>query len=152
MKFPKDVRAAVRRFNRSYTNLIGVVDRHILSSPFSLTEARVLYEVHHGNGVTTRQLKNLLAVDEGYMSHVVEKLVSQGLVEKRKSDGDKRITLLNLSSRGRERFQELDSRSEEAVGRLTDGLSPEKSRRLTEAMDCILQILGSREEVENGPR
>ena len=66
----------VRAFNRYYTNLIGVLDRRILRSPWSLTEVRILYEISHNEGTNARRLMRMLSVDEGYLSRTIERLAA----------------------------------------------------------------------------
>jgi len=136
----------IRAFNRFYTNVIGVIDRHILASPFSLTEVRLLYEIFHGVDVTARTVKHFLKVDEGYLSRTIDKLVHQGLIVRRQSEKDGRSFLLFLSDKGRKEFLALNSRSEEAVGAMIMDLSPGEVDRLVSMMRTIRQLLTKVEE------
>jgi len=48
--------AAVRGFNRFYTRQIGVLRKTFLDSPYSLAEARVLYEIAGGRSSTATEI------------------------------------------------------------------------------------------------
>ena len=105
----------IRAFNRFYTNAIGVVDRHILESRYSLTEVRILFEIYHDPEATARKIKNFLRVDEGYLSRTVEKLIRLGLIVKKQSKVDGRQFMLSLTKKGEKIFLSLNARSEAAV-------------------------------------
>jgi DNA-binding MarR family transcriptional regulator/N-acetylglutamate synthase-like GNAT family acetyltransferase len=133
---------AVRRFNRAYTRQIGVLHEHLLQSPFSLTEARVLYEIAHREDVTARALAGDLGLDPGYLSRMLAAFTRRGLVSRRTSAEDARELLLRLTARGRAAFGGLDSRSREEVGALLGRLRAAERETLVQSMDTIQRILG----------
>lgn len=138
--------AAIRAFNRFYTNVIGVVDRHILESPFSLTEVRVLWEIDHAPGTNARVVCSRLSVDEGYLSRTINRLVEKGLVRKRRSRDDARVFELSLSAKGRKIFLALNRKAGEEISELVRALDAKKVRELVRHMERIQEILDKAEQ------
>jgi DNA-binding MarR family transcriptional regulator len=128
---------AIRRFNRLFTRRIGVLREGLLHSSYSLTEARVLFELANREELSASELVRELGLDPGYMSRTVGGLERQGLVEKVRSETDGRRRILSLTAEGEEAFEALDSRSREEVSEMLGGLSEEEQRRLLEAMGTI---------------
>jgi DNA-binding MarR family transcriptional regulator/GNAT superfamily N-acetyltransferase len=135
--------ASVRRFNRFYTQKIGVLDEGLLDSPFSLTEVRVLYELSARATATASELAADLGLDEGYLSRLLKAFRRDGLIGRQKSEEDGRRGVLSLTKKGRETFAPLDSRSREAVGALLASLPEGGQRRLVSAMETIGGLLGA---------
>ena len=133
--------AAIRAFNRFYTNVIGVVDRHVLDSPFSLTEVRILWEIHHDDGCNPRRVGEMLRVDEGYLSRTISQLVERGLVGKRRSSLDARKFALSLTDLGRKTFLELDGKAGAAIESLIDPLSDDEVAEVVAHMERIQELL-----------
>jgi len=134
--------AAVRRFNRFITRQIGVLREGLLHSPYSLTEARIIFELAHREGLTAAELGGELGLDAGYLSRLLGKLEAQGLLEKTRSERDGRQRLLHLTTEGQRAFALLDTRSREEVAEFLSELSEGEQRRLLEAMGTIEGILG----------
>ena len=132
---------AVRRFNRFFTRRIGVLREGLLHTPYSLTEARVLFEISHRAEVTASDLSRELGLDPGYLSRILARLEQQGLIDKVRSETDARRRLLSLTPRGEDAFSLLDSRSREEVAEMLGELSEGDQRRLLEAMRTIEGIL-----------
>jgi DNA-binding MarR family transcriptional regulator/GNAT superfamily N-acetyltransferase len=149
-----DPATAVRRFNRFYTRQIGLLDEGLLDSAFSLTEVRLLYEIAHHAGITATQLREILALDAGYLSRILRGLRRQGLVSARAPTADRRQRRLTLTGRGRRTFDTLDARSTEEVGAMLARLSRAQRRELVEAMQGIEGLLAKiaeePEEVTSG--
>lgn len=136
--------ARVRRFNRFYTGRIGVLEERLLRSPFSLTEARVIYELARLGMATATQLGDELDLDAGYLSRILRGFRERGLVERRVSPDDGRRILLSLTEAGREAFGRLDAASADEVRTLLTELSPPDRERLVGAMDEIEELLAPR--------
>src|ERR1700757_4188191 len=88
--------AAVRRFNRFYTQKLGVLSDGFLNTPFSLTEARVLHALAHRDGATATWLGRELDLDAGYLSRILRDFERRGLITRQQSRQDGRQTLISL--------------------------------------------------------
>jgi DNA-binding MarR family transcriptional regulator/GNAT superfamily N-acetyltransferase len=132
----------VRQFNRFFTRRIGVLRERLLDSPFSLTEARVLYELAQRKATTASELSNELALDPGYLSRILRNFGKQGLIEKRPSPTDGRQSVLSLTAAGAAAFDLINSHSQQEVGNLLSPLSNEEQERLVKAMRTITALLG----------
>lgn len=142
----------IRAFNRFYTNLIGALDySRQLYVPYTLTEARVLYELHHARHLDAADLRAELTLDAGYLSRLLGKLEKAGIVERAPSARDPRRQRITLTARGRETAALLDERSSEAVGSLLSDVPAAQRPRLAEAMRTVREIL-SRGEGEAASR
>jgi DNA-binding MarR family transcriptional regulator/GNAT superfamily N-acetyltransferase len=142
--------AAIRRFNRFYTRRIGVLDEGLLRSPFSLAEARVLYELANREEPTAADLGKDLGLDPGYLSRILAGLRRRGLVARRASQEDGRRSMLSLTGRGRRAFATLDGRSRRQVGAMLEGLSAADQDRLVAASGTVERLLGGAAE-PHGP-
>jgi DNA-binding MarR family transcriptional regulator/GNAT superfamily N-acetyltransferase len=138
----EDQVAAVRWFNRFYTQRIGVLEEGLLNSAFSLTEARVLYELANRENPAAADLCRDLGLDAGYLSRVLGRLVRQGLLTKSAGQADGRRRRLALTEAGRATFAALDSTSRDEVAALLDGLSAAGRERLLGAMATVAKLLG----------
>lgn len=132
---------ALRRFDRFYTRQVGALGEHLLQSPFSLAEARVLYEIANRERPTATEIGRELRIDPGYLSRILRQLMNARFVERVKSLEDRRQSVLSLTKKGEKAFSELDSMARDRVSRLLSSISPKKQERLVEAMRTIEQIL-----------
>ena len=133
--------AAVRAFNRFYTNRIGVLRDGLLRTPHSLTEARVLYELGQRDVTEVADLRRELDIDAGFLSRLLARLQRNGLVARERSQDDARRQRIRLTAEGSAAFAELDRRSAAEVGELLDALGEEDQRRLVAAMDVVRGVL-----------
>ncbi|MBS1606583.1 MAG: MarR family transcriptional regulator [Bacteroidetes bacterium] len=131
----------IRSFNRYYTNIIGLLDRHILNSPFSLPEARILYELHHGEGIKASGIIESLGIDKGYLSRILDHFANRKLIVRRRSQADGRQMHIYLTEKGRAAFKELDRASNEQLRQLLNGLTATEGEKLGRTMKDIMQLL-----------
>jgi DNA-binding MarR family transcriptional regulator/N-acetylglutamate synthase-like GNAT family acetyltransferase len=128
---------AVRRFSRFYTRKIGLLSEAILDSPYSLTEARVLYELAHPDGRNPTELAADLDLDAGYVSRVVKSFERRGLVSRERSTADRRRIRIRLTDEGRAAFDGLNAGSRSQIEGLLSGVDADGQERVVAAMRTI---------------
>lgn len=129
--------AAVRAFNRSYTKFLGALNEHLLSTPFSLTEARVLFELGQRDETEVSVLRQITGLDAGYLSRLLSRFEDKGLVRRDKSGADARRQVIRLTNKGQDAFRVLDTKSVGQIRELLADLTEEEQVRLIEAMEMI---------------
>jgi DNA-binding MarR family transcriptional regulator/GNAT superfamily N-acetyltransferase len=134
--------AAVRGFTRFYTRKLGVLDQQLLQSPFSLSEARVLYELAHREDPAAKEIGIELGLDPGYLSRILQKFDDDGLITRKPLPADRRQYRLGLTAKGRQQFTRLDRSSHDEVAAMLARLTPGDRARLTAAMAVVETLLG----------
>jgi DNA-binding MarR family transcriptional regulator/predicted N-acetyltransferase YhbS len=129
--------AAIRGFNRFYTKRIGVLQEGLHESPFSLAEARVLYELAHRDHLSATLLGKELGLDAGYLSRILRGFEQRGFLHKTPSEADGRQHLLSLTASGHEAFAPLETGARGEIGTLLRPLTEMQQRRILAAMAAI---------------
>jgi DNA-binding MarR family transcriptional regulator/GNAT superfamily N-acetyltransferase len=137
-----DAVTAVREFSRFYTRILGLLGGALLATPYSLTEARVLFELGQPGPVGTLGLRQRLDLDPGYLSRILARFEGAGLVERERSTVDARRQVLRLTARGREVFADLDARSTAQVSGLLADASEADQQALVGALGTVRAVLG----------
>jgi DNA-binding MarR family transcriptional regulator/GNAT superfamily N-acetyltransferase len=137
--------AAVRAFNRFYTRLIGTLRERLLNSEYSLSEARVLYELATRPQSTAREIARDLELDAGYLSRILRKFEDVGLLSRKTSVEDGRQSILKLTRQGKAAFSELDQRSNDEAEHLLERLSVKQRIEFIHGMRSIENALDAKQ-------
>ena len=133
--------AAVRAFNRFYTNTIGLLRGKYLDTPYSLTEARILFELAQRDANEVTDLRHAVDIDAGYLSRILSRFESAGLISRQRSAADGRRQVIRLTDSGRSVVAGLDGRSAAQTRDLLAAVRDEDRRRLLDAMHVITEVL-----------
>ncbi len=132
--------AAVREFNRFYTGLLGLLKDGLMDTPYSLTEARVIFELARTDYAAVADFRRVLNIDAGYLSRLLARFEADGLVVRKRSPGDGRRQVISLTSAGRAAFRRLDRSSADQIAALLAPRPETDQQRLIAAMRCIRHV------------
>ena len=133
--------AAIRGFSRFYTRKLGIIEPKLLASPWTLQEARIIYEIAQHDSCTATDLVQTLGLDAGFLSRTLQALQRRQIVARKPSRADRRANELALTAKGRTAFAELERRSHDEVGALLAGLDDRERSAVVNAMAVIEQVL-----------
>ena len=133
--------AAVRAFNRFYTNTIGLLRGKYLDTSYSLTEARILFELAQGEASEVTDLRRTVDIDAGYLSRILSRFESDGLISRERSAADGRRQVIRLTDSGRSVVAGLDSLSATQARDMLAALHDEDRHKLLDAMHVITGVL-----------
>ena len=136
----------LRAFNRRYTQALGLLNERLDGSAFSLTEARVLYELAHGGRQTAAEIGRRLGIDRGQLSRLLKAFAAKGLLASEPSPDHARHRLLRLTPAGEAAFERLNGQTDVAVGRLLEGFDPYRRTRVVSLAREFEAVLGAADE------
>jgi DNA-binding MarR family transcriptional regulator/GNAT superfamily N-acetyltransferase len=138
--------SAVRQFSRFYTREIGLLQAGWRDAPYSLTQARILYELARRDRCTASDIAAELGLDHGYLSRILTSFEKDKLISRERSKEDGRQIVLSITAKGRKAFAPHDERSQRDAGALLEKLSPEDQERMVNAMSTIEALVGHNEK------
>jgi DNA-binding MarR family transcriptional regulator/N-acetylglutamate synthase-like GNAT family acetyltransferase len=132
---------AIRDFGRFYTHRLGLLERGFLASDYTLTQARILYELSRRDGLVATTIAQELGLDAGYLSRILARFRADGLVEATPAEDDARRSILKLTQAGRAAFAPLDIASQHQASGMIEGLGASDRARLVRALAEIRALL-----------
>jgi DNA-binding MarR family transcriptional regulator/GNAT superfamily N-acetyltransferase len=135
--------SAIRQFNRFYTARLGLLNKRHLDGEFSLTEARILYEIGAHPQITASTLRATLHLDRGYISRLLATLTRRKLIRQLASKSDRRERLLTLTAAGKESVARLNELSDQHIQRILSDLTPRDHDILAGALTDVRRILAT---------
>ncbi|RZJ69841.1 MAG: MarR family transcriptional regulator [Flavobacterium sp.] len=139
----KTIIGDVRAFNRYYTNLIGLLDQGYLDTQYTLTEARILFEISTGAIIETSWIIDALLIDKSYLSRVLKKFEEHNLITRSRSEKDSRASQISLTKDGLDELNALNDLADRRIKELLKGLSTKDKKQLVLHMNSITDILDS---------
>ncbi len=132
---------AARDFNRFYTNFLGVLNRAYLDTDFTLTDARVLFEIGSREGVSAVALARDLQLDPAYLSRILKRFRANDLIETKADPGDLRSQIIKVTTKGYRQFEELGRRSNTQIAERFANLVDGEPQTVVAAMTSIRALL-----------
>lgn len=109
---------------------MGLLDQHIIDSGYSLTEAKILFEIRKTDVCTANQLCSLLDIDRSYMSKMINKFEKKGLINRSVCNTDNRNIEIHMTEKGTEVFRTLNDRANKQIEDLISKLNIEDCEKL----------------------
>lgn len=134
----------MREFNRFYTNVLGLLREGLLDTPYSLTEARIIFELARQDRAEVTRLRHWLDIDAGYLSRILARFEADGLVTRTRSPEDARRQVIGLTGSGQAVFAKLDTLSADQIRGLLSRLSSDSRRSLAAAMTTIREVIAGK--------
>ena len=131
----------VRAFNRFYMSSMNLLGNHYLGSEYSITEARVLFELYVNEGCNATYIAQVMNIDKSYLSRIIKAHEKKGYILRKSSDTDKRSYFLFLTMKGKNRANELIEKSNKEIESILQKLSEEDEQCLMNALDTIMKLL-----------
>lgn len=137
----KQAIAALRDFNRFYTQYIGALDARFLGNDMTLTEARLLLEIANREPVQANILQDILGLDRGYVSRIIRRFEREGWIMRERSSEDGRSRPMKLTPRGRIVFENVDRQQHDVIEAALLQLDHIEQGTLADALTSARQIL-----------
>lgn len=140
----------IREFNRFYTVHMGLLCADYLNSEYSKVETRILFEIKTHQPCIQNDIAKTLHMDKSYVSRMIQRFCTKGLVEKIKSDTDKRMTTITLTALGNAETERLIVLTNQQIASQIAGLSSDECNQLCTALHTVISMLGKEKKEYEG--
>lgn len=134
----QEVVECIRKFNRFYTVLLGFLNQNYLGTGYSVTETRILFEISRQEGISAKQLCDLLKLDKSYMSRMIRSLENNGIIYREVAASDKRRNCVYLTDKGRTEVLGLVETTNKDIYQLIETFDMDVCGQICDAMELIL--------------
>lgn len=133
--------AKIRAFNRFYMPSMNLLGDHYLGSEYSVTQARIFFEIYEQEGCNAAHIAQLMNIDKSYLSRIIKGHEAHGYIRRERSQEDGRSYRLYLTEKGKAQAEAFIQKSNQEIGAVIQGLTPAEERTLVRALETVTHLL-----------
>lgn len=141
MEIKNETVNCIRKFNRFYTVLLGFLNQNYLGTGYSVTETRILFEIYQCEGISAKEICDLLKLDKSYMSRLIRGFEKDGIISRKVSEKDKRANSISLTEKGKTEVQGLIELTNSDISQLVDSLDDDTCEQVCFAIEFLMDKL-----------
>lgn len=111
----------------------------------TLPQFDVLAQLDREEGITQQALADRLLVTKGNVCGLMDRMMEQGLVERRADPEDRRAYMLHLTPKGKQLIQDVMPAHTELIAEQIGQLAPEKQKQLLDLLSELDRALDKRD-------
>lgn len=131
----------VRAFNRLYMSSMNLLGNHYLGSEYTVTEARVFFEIYENEGCNAAHIAKVMNIDKSYLSRIIKSHERNGYIRRAGSESDGRAYHLYLTEAGIKRARDFITKSDDEIGEIIEPLIESERKELSQALLSVQDIL-----------
>ena len=121
----------------------------LVQSQVSMSQLHVLWLLQHQGAMTMTRLAELLGVSLSNATGIIDRMETNGLIERVRVPDDRRLVLVQPAAAGRQALSETESTKREGMRAVIRRLSPSERPVVLEALRSLRRALSA--EVESSP-
>lgn len=133
--------AGIRAFNRFYMPSMNLLGDHYLGSEYSVTQARIFFEIYENEGCSAAHIAQLMNIDKSYLSRILKSHEKNGYLRRERSETDSRSYRLYLTETGKARAEAFIQKSDQEIGEVIRDLTEAEEQQLMEALATVTKLL-----------
>ncbi|MEM3676290.1 MAG: MarR family transcriptional regulator [Thermoplasmataceae archaeon] len=119
------------------------IEREMGSSSIKPVEIKILHVLEEKGEIPVALIADRIGVTSPWVTASVNRLVTRGLVQKVKSQSDKRITRISMTPEGKEYLEKVRSYYSSTIRNIFDSLTEAEKKSLTRVLLKIEESLRS---------
>ena len=113
------------------------LDRRLRPLGYSRSRWMVLLYISRNDAIPHRELADLLGIESPTLVRLVDRMESDGLLERRADESDRRVKRLHLSPEGRKEVERIRAHAADLRKELLGGLDPKELAITQEVLQTI---------------
>ena len=134
----KEEAGRLREATRQLLRGLGILEKNEAGCcELSLGQCHAIVEIGRSGEMSLMQLAALLNLDKSTVSRLVDKLVQEGLIDRRENASDRRCSALLLTKTGQILFQNVEAKMSDHFMDLLKALPQEKRMQVIESVELL---------------
>jgi DNA-binding MarR family transcriptional regulator len=136
-----NIREQLQVFVRRFGLLNSACCESCCGEDVSMVQSHILFEIRRTNNPSIQQVADELGIDITTFSRQIKSLEAKGLVSRRPSEKDRRVSLLRITTKGEMMMERIDSYMKDRLSQIFTIMTPFEQQVVTRSIGLFNESL-----------